>query len=178
MFIMKFDSCFKTFRNSLLTLSLAVPQIQLWYTTLQGAAVRVQVKDQRVGKNVVFHYRVINNSAHSVVILDIGFDYIFKDGPELSVYPVGWDINRGLSTESTSSPPGWKCRVVHQEESDKHWIEWEIVAPGQSGVAPRQTLEGFSVVLPKFDLAHKAGHFDVILSNSTRISGTLEEWKD
>jgi hypothetical protein len=122
---------------------------------------------------VKYRYSVINNSAHAVVALRVGFDY--QHGvPELSVLPLGWDFATGLPQGSVTSPPGWEPMIVTQEESNYHFLKWKSEGPA-SDIKTAQTLSGFSVTLPQADDRYETAHYDVILGDSTHVSAPLEE---
>jgi hypothetical protein len=134
----------------------------------------VQVKVKKVIKNnnILYFYEITNRSKKEIVSISVGFDRV-NDKPELSVPPVGWGFYKGIPQNSVSSPKGWKCHLVNQEESARHWIQWEVEDENQKGLLPRGKLTGFSITVPKRDLKYENGHYEVVFNDSTYFSASL-----
>ncbi len=99
--------------------------------------------------------------------------YSEAEKPELEVMPVGWDFFKGLPKGSCASPDGWDCSVITQEESNRHFIEWSVKENGVAPFKPGKVLKGFTVILPKADVAYLKGHFTVFFDADEPFSSCL-----
>jgi hypothetical protein len=138
----------------------------------ENPQVLVKVRELVAADHVLYHYTIINNSEHSVVALNIGFDYYYGV-PELPVPPLGWELARGLPASSATSPPGWLVRVITTEESPYFDVKWDCEREIGLNVPPGDTLAGFSVLLKQANSAYRTAHYDVILENATHVSAPL-----
>lgn len=138
----------------------------------RSPGVSVLVYQQNLANgNVVYNYRVINNSEQSIVDINIGSDY-YRTVSELLSNPVGWDYFDGLARGSTTSTPGWASSFITTEESQFAQLSWEIIG-SNLGLNPGQSLSGFSVTIPREDDTYRNSHWTVIFDNSTAASGSL-----
>ncbi|MDA8169346.1 MAG: hypothetical protein M0Z59_06565 [Nitrospiraceae bacterium] len=120
---------------------------------------------------VCYQYLMVNNSPHDVVAMRVGYDY-YRGIAELHVLPEGWDFYAGLPRAACASPPGWQCALITQEESGLHFMEWRA-GSARSALPPGKGVSGFSIILPQADEKYLTGHFDLILGDSTDVSGTI-----
>lgn len=142
--------------------------------------VRVLGYGQHIGTNVVYLYRVINNSDKEIGLVAVGYQFDWNDSTKepiekryLNVLPAGWNDETRTPPGKSTSPAGWVADVETQEENPHHIFEWD--APAEvPGVAPGQTLEGFSVTLPKPDLAHLKSYFTVYFGNGKTYTAPME----
>lgn len=142
---------------------------------ISGAAVApvtVKVLEQSINGHPVYSYRVVNGSSHPVVSVTIGYDQP-NDNPELAVPPLGWDYYDGLPQSSAASPTGWSASVVPTEESSYLQLTWASADSGHF-IAPGQSSDGFSVVLPNADNSYKNSHWTIVLADGTVYSASLE----
>jgi len=129
----------------------------------QAAPLRVQVYGTHEGGNIVYHYKVINNTDIAISNFVIGSIIDSATGeeiPQLERRPVGWDYGRELETGTeillgltgTSQPPYWTAKFYGQQEADNYFLEWHIAPGGQPYVVSvGQSLAGFSVIVPLDD---------------------------
>jgi hypothetical protein len=130
----------------------------------QAEPLRVQVYGTHEGPNIVYHYRVINNTDISISNFVIGSIIDSATGeeiPQLERRPAGWSYGRQLETgteillapTSTTQPPYWTAEFYSQQEhSSNYYLEWRIAPNGQPYVVPvGQSLAGFSVSVPLVD---------------------------
>jgi len=130
----------------------------------QAEPLRVQVYGTHEGPNIVYHYKVINNTDISISNFVIGSIIDSATGeeiPQLERSPAGWDYGRELETgteillapTSTTQPPYWTAKFYSQQEhSGNYYLEWRITPGGQPYVVPAgQSLAGFSVSVPLVD---------------------------
>ena len=87
--------------------------------------------------------------------------------------PVGWNFFKGLPKGSCTSPEGWDCTVITQEESNLHFLEWSVKESGAALFKPGKSLKGFTVILPKADDAYLKGHFTVFFDSDEPFSSCL-----
>jgi len=127
----------------------------------QAESVRVQVYGTHEGTNIVYHYKVVNNSAITPYNIIIGS--IFKsgwdsEGAQLERLPLGANIGREgeggaeikLAPTSTTQPPYWTAEMYGP---GIYSLEWHLLPDGQPyAIPPGQSLAGFSVTLPLFDI--------------------------
>jgi len=130
----------------------------------QAAPLRVQVYGTHEGPNIVYHYKVINNTDIAISNFVIGSIIDSATGeeiPQLERRPAGWSYGRELETgteillapTSTTQPPYWTAKFYSQQEhSGNYYLEWRIAPGGQPYVVPvGQSLAGFSVSVPLVD---------------------------
>ena len=130
----------------------------------QAAPLRVQVYGTHEGPNIVYHYKVINNTDISISNFVIGSIIDSATGeeiPQLERRPAGWSYGRQLETgteillapTSTTQPPYWTAKFYSQQEhSGNYYLEWRITPGGQPYVVPvGQSLAGFGVSVPLVD---------------------------
>jgi hypothetical protein len=141
---------------------------------ISGSAVSpvtVKVSQQSINGHAVYSYRVVNSSSQPVVSATIGYDQP-NDNPELALPPLGWDFYNGLPQSSITSPTGWNASVVPTEESNYLHLTWN--ADSAHSIAPGQTGDGFSVVLPNADNSYMNSHWTIVLADGTIYSGSLD----
>jgi len=130
----------------------------------QASPLRVQVYGTHEGPNIVYHYKVINNTDIAISNFVIGSIIDSATGeeiPQLERSPAGWDYGRELETgteillapTSTTQPPYWTAKFYSQQEhSGNYYLEWRITPGGQPYVVPvGQSLAGFGVSVPLVD---------------------------
>jgi len=139
---------------------------------VMAGPVTVKVSEATGGNVTTYVYRLENNSSQPVVALRIGFDAVHGQ-PQLHAAPLGWTLENGVPPSSVTSPTGWAARVVTMEESDLLDVEWTSDGGSQFDVGPGATAT-FSVKLAQPAAEYRSSDFDVILGNSTHVSGPLE----
>lgn len=127
------------------------------------SAVRLQVYGTHQGDNIIYSYKLINNSNETLQHFVLGSTYSVEDKgeyPQLERLPTGWDYGREsetgtaiiLSPTSTSQPPYWTSNVYGQQESGNYYLEWGTAPDGKAyAILPGQSLAGFSVTVPLMD---------------------------
>ena len=140
---------------------------------------RVLGYGQHIGANVVYYYKVINNSNQAIARVAIGRQFDLKakeliDELYLNVLPEGWNDETGTPPGQSTSPAGWKGEAFSQEENPHHMFEWKISSREVPGILPNQSLEGFSVLLPEADIAHLTSYFTAHFRNATSFTAPLE----
>jgi hypothetical protein len=126
----------------------------------QPPAVRMQVYGIHQGSDIIYHYKLINNSAETLQNFVIGSTYSTEDKeeyPQLERLPSGWTYGETgteiiLAPGSTRQPPNWTANFYGQQENGNYYLEWETTPDGQvSGISPGQSLSDFSVSVPLID---------------------------
>lgn len=130
--------------------------------------------------NIVYHYRVVNNTAGlsqpvSVGYIEIGrasFDY----QPEFTVLPVYDGPKYGERVARITAALGWKGYVSGDEGEPGNTVVWEAQTDTEPypTLPPGQTLGGLSVTIPQADAMYLSGHFFVINDDSSKASGLIE----
>jgi hypothetical protein len=129
-----------------------------------ATGIRILVYGIHYGGNLVYNYKVVNNSDTPFNNFTIGSTYDTTDDceyPQLIRLPIGWTYGeRGetgveivLTPASTSQPPNWKSRVYGQQDVGYHYLRW-LASRGHDVpniIHPGQTLAGFSVTIPLVD---------------------------
>ena len=127
------------------------------------SSVRLQVYGTHQANDIIYHYKLINNSNETLQHFVIGSTYNIKKGdeyPQLMRLPTGWTYGKTsetgtkilLAPNSTSQPPYWTSNVYGQQESGSYYLEWKTAPDGQAyAIPPGQSLAGFSVSVPLFD---------------------------
>jgi len=125
--------------------------------------------------NTRYLYQVTNKSNAPVTSIIIGYNY-YSARPQLKTPPLGWSLKSGIPQSSVTSPNGWTATVVTTEESNLLQIEWSVSDPS-SALAPGQTLQGFSVTLPKADDSYKSSRWTAYLNSKIKgvHSGSLTQ---
>jgi len=128
--------------------------------------VRIQVYGTHEGSNIVYHYRVINDNSYNsnISLTNIVIGSIFKsgwdsEGGQLERLPLGanfinTDSESGgdiqLAPTSTTQPPYWTAEMYGP---GIYSLEWHLLPDGHPyAIPPGQSLGGFSVTLPLFDI--------------------------
>lgn len=149
----------------LLLIGLAIPAHALPPAPVTGApaaGIRVLVYGIHYGGNIVYNFKVINNSDAPFNYFTIGSYFDSADDseyPQLTRLPLGWiEGEEGetgapifLSPGSTNQPSCWKPRVFGQQEHDRYYLNWWCDGPRDHDIQPGQSLEGFSVTVPLED---------------------------
>lgn len=134
--------------------------------------------------NVVYHYRVINNTAGLPQPVSTGHIEIgrasFDHEPEFVVLPIYDNPLHGEGPRITS-PVGWRGYVGGIEGEPGNTVAWEVKTDIEPYplLPPGQTLTGLSVILPQADPMYLSGHFFAINHKSRdaagmHISGLIE----
>ena len=87
--------------------------------------VKVSAFGRHVGNRIKYHYRVINNTKHTIVAISIGRDSREDNDPvndilELNSRPSGWDPKYGLPSSSYNSPNGWRASMTTYDEEEEN----------------------------------------------------------
>jgi hypothetical protein len=148
---------FATISSLLIGLSTCV------HAEILPSTVRLQVFGTHQANDIVYHYKLINNSDETLQHFVLGSTYSVEDKgeyPQLDRLPTGWGYGREsetgtaiiLSPTSTSQPPYWTSNVYGQQESGNYYLEWETAPDGKAyAITPGQSLAGFSVTVPLID---------------------------
>lgn len=132
------------------------------------APVRIQVHGTHERDNIVYHYKVINNSGErlndfvigSTVIGNTVEGMVGEEIPQLERIPTGWKYGQEgetgteiiLAPTSTKQPPYWASDFYGQQESGNYYLKWETTPDGLAyAIPPGQSLAGFSVTVPLYD---------------------------
>lgn len=127
------------------------------------SSVRLQVYGTHQANSIIYHYKLINNSAETLRHFVLGSTYSIEDKgeyPQLERLPKGWTYGKTsetgteilLASTSTSQPPYWTSNVYGQQENGNYYLEWETAPNGQAyAIPPGQSLAGFSVTVPLYD---------------------------
>lgn len=134
------------------------------------AGVTVTVSESRSGDSAVYRYTVVNGSGKPLVGLRIGFDYPVGEA-RLTIPPVGWTLEAGLSPSSVIAPPGWAVRLVTTEESDSFTLEWSSDGGPEADIKPGADESRFAVTVPAATAEYGGAKFDVTFSDSTHVHG-------
>jgi hypothetical protein len=129
----------------------------------QTPDVHMQVYGIHQGNDIIYNYKLINNSAETLQHFVIGSTYNSQKAdeyPQLKRKPVGWSYGKTgetgteiiLAPGSIRQPPNWTANFYGQEGTGYYYLEWETMPDGQgSAIAPGQSLGGFSVTVPLYD---------------------------
>ena len=130
----------------------------------QTPDVHMQVYGIHQGNDIIYNYKLINNSAETLQYFVIGSTYDSmkaNEYPQLKRKPSGWSYGKTgetgteiiLAPGSTRQPPNWTANLYGQEGTGYYYLEWETTPEGQgSAILPGQSLAGFSVTVPLYDL--------------------------
>lgn len=145
------------------------------------AQVKVYVWQENRVDDYVFHYRVVNSSAHAVVKFEVG-RAMETDRKELVVDPRGFspdedlaapdDLSIPIPLDGAVNPVGWKAGMVVEEESSESSLAWRVLDLDHT-ILPGATLSGFAVIVPSLDSNYRVGHWVANLDNGVRESGRL-----
>ncbi len=146
-------------------------------TTEPNNSARLSIHRKTSRDNVVYTYKIVNNSRYHITAFKIGFDPQ-SETPELPTTPIGWTPSEGLAQDSTTAPHGWTATLITTEETPFVEIEWRSADKTQWSIAPGTTSMDFSVVLPREVPEYERAHFDIafsdlVFSNSTRVSARM-----
>jgi hypothetical protein len=154
-------------------------------TGAPASGIRVLVNGIHHGGNLLYNYKVVNDSntrIHSVII-GSKFDSV-KDSeyPQLLRLPLGWAYGEvgEIGTEiilapgSTSQPTGWKASVYGQQGTALYYLEWDTFR-GYDGllndIHPGQTLSGFSVTVPSVHTTIHPPHYSLTAPDEMYVRG-------
>ena len=130
----------------------------------QTPDVHMQVYGIHQGNDIIYNYKLINNSVETLQNFVIGSTYNTLKAyeyPQLKRKPVGWSYGKTgetgteiiLAPGSTRQPPNWTANLYGQEGTGYYYLEWETMPDGQgTAILPGQSLAGFSVTVPLYDL--------------------------
>ena len=130
----------------------------------QTPDVHMQVYGIHQGNDIIYNYKLINNSAETLQHFVIGSTYDSMKAyeyPQLKRKPSGWSYGKTgetgteiiLAPGSTRQPPNWTANLYGQEGTGYYYLEWETMPDGQgTAILPGQSLAGFSVTVPLYDL--------------------------
>lgn len=162
--------------------NVALALIALPLTAAAQTPAQVSAYGAHQGGNVVYHYRVSNNTTAEIRRFYLGCDCrsLEESGlPELQALPVRAYVTRTddfgtwyqLSSDAVTQPPGWRVRLLRPAGASGHWLEW--YAPAGTGIAPGATLGGFSVALPGADETYLIARYSLHGRNQRAAGGTL-----
>jgi hypothetical protein len=136
----------------------------------------VKVYRQDLADKVVYHYRVINNSSHTIGTVDIGRHYSAGVTTELVGKPIGWtpQTSTEVSTSSYTAPAGWKAVLINEEESNKTALRFEMI-DSTKALKPGEILTDLSISLPERDDSYSSSHFSMNIRGGTPIDGILSQ---
>jgi hypothetical protein len=129
----------------------------------QTPDVHIQVYGIHQGNDIIYNYKLINNSAETLQHFVIGSTYNSQKAseyPQLERKPSGWTYGRSgetgteilLAPGSTRQPSNWTANLYGQQENDNYYLEWKTTPDGQgTAILPGQSLAGFSVTVPLYD---------------------------
>lgn len=150
-------------------------------TAMAQSLVNVGMYAQHYGGKLVYHYRVVNNSANSIAAVSIGHDNKNDNDPnndviELLELPSKWNSGTGIPPASATSPPGWRVYVITSEGMPEISIAWETIDDNSPVLLAGQTLNGMSVTLDKADAKYLTSHALVYFTNRypTRLTVPVE----
>jgi hypothetical protein len=133
------------------------------YAEILPSSVHLQVYGMHQANDIIYHYKLINNSGESIRHFVLGSRYSAEDKgeyPQLMRRPKGWKYGETgetgteilISSTSTSQPPYWTSNVYGQQESGYYYLEWETTPDGLAyAIPPGQSRAGFSVTVPLDD---------------------------
>ena len=166
--------------------SFLLPMLVLSLAQAQPAVpVKVTSWGRHYGGQVVYSYQVQNDANEPVKQLLVGhFPDPIRGRAELSEVPAGKRMNFWLTSEGSRSPSGWGALLVYPEESDTFYINWTEASyfyklwpgapaaadapapvPGNVGIPPGSTENGFVAMVPVEDLAYVKGHATVVFAS-------------
>lgn len=168
-------------------------RISLWSGTLLLASTLAgaqepplfQVKGYgvHVGNEVVYHYRVINNSPTNVAKpvktsqIEIGRASLDGDPELIGLVPTSYPPVYDDGVLDMTAPIGWKGVVSGEEEHVRHTLLWETIEHPSSSYAllPGQTLTGLSVRRTNVNPTYLNSHFFIIAGDGAgKFSGLIE----
>lgn len=127
------------------------------------SSVHLQVYGMHQANDIIYHYKLINNSGESIRHFVLGSTFDAEDKgefPQLMRLPKGWSYGREsetgtaivLSPTGTSQPSYWTPHVYGQQGIDYYYLKWETAPDGLAyAIPPGQSLAGFSVTVPLYD---------------------------
>jgi len=132
---------------------------------IPATGIRVLVYGIHYGGNLVYNYKVINNSDAAFNNFTIGSGFNSAKNriyPQLVRLPLGWSYGETgetgteivLTPNSTNQPTSWTSSVYGQQEKDNYYLEWLTPWDDKDEsniIKPRQTVAGFSVTVPLID---------------------------
>lgn len=149
---------------SLLVITMGTAQARA-LAPIPATGIRVLVYGIHYGGNLVYNYKVVNNSdaAFNNFTIGSGFDSVKNRlNPQLIRLPLGWKEGEigeigteiVLAPSSTSQPPRWTSSVFGKQGTDKYYLEW--LTPWDESdesniINLGQTVAGFSVTVPLED---------------------------
>lgn len=132
----------------------------------QVPPVDVKVSVEPSSGFTTYRYRVINNGAHAITGLQVGFDY-YHGAPELKTIPL--NSQGDLSQPFATSPTGWDVVMNATEDTDNVDLEWSVTNV-DAAIAPGQSLAGFSVRVPGSDPSYVNSHWTVSLNGGGDVA--------
>jgi hypothetical protein len=136
---------------------------QIGWAQTPPPSVSIAVSQSNVSGGVRYSYQVSNHSSSPITSIVIGLNY-FDGKPELSAPPSGWTLSGGIPSTSVSSPSGWSAKITPTEDTDLLLLTWSAASSG--ALAPGQTLQGFSVLVPSANSTYSGSHWTVYVNNA------------
>lgn len=124
--------------------------------------VSITVSQSTVSGGVTYQYYVSNQSRFPITSVVIGLSY-FGQKPELQTPPLGWSVTTGIPASSVSSPNGWTAQITPTEDTNLLQLEWTTSG---SAIAPGQTLQGFSILIPQADTTYASSDWTVYVNGA------------
>jgi hypothetical protein len=140
--------------------------------TFFTADVFVTVSKQIVNNNYVYSYRVRNNDSRPILAFEVGHDDS-TNASQLSIPPVDWSYDEGLSAASTTSPTDWSTHLITTQESEFHSIEWRTPNTNQN-IQPLQSMTGFSAILPLDDVSYETSSMKVVFADGSTAYAQID----
>jgi len=130
------------------------------------------------GAEIIYHYRVINNSSTNISNPAQAFSVEIgrrdTDEPELTgMAPVGYPPMYDDGVRAMTAPTGWSGIVSGDEEHIRHTLWWETTE-SNFFLLPGQTLTGLSVTRLNLSATYLDSHFSVITTDSRVFTGTVQ----
>jgi hypothetical protein len=165
------------YMNSKIVLNtVAIFTLLLTIGSAKAGIAEVKVYRQDLSGKVVYHYRVVNNSSHTIATVDIGRNYSAGGVSELVSKPIGWTPRRSteVSASSYTAPLGWKVVLLNEEDTDNTALRFDLTDPAKA-LKPGETLTGMSISLLKGDDTYSSSHFTLNITDGTPLTGVLSQ---
>lgn len=168
-----------------------------------GDKIRIFAHGEHVSGGVSFVYRVENRGTGNVQSFTIGAGGTPMPGREemgayaLTTPPVGWGTafddtewaNPIVPPTTVTSPGGWKGfpsgPLLMGDEASESEVDprlafvWEMVGLDDgnpsAGIAPGQTLSGFRILAPRYDITYITSNYSVSTTDGLAVLAPLEK---